>query len=212
MIKAVLFDLDGTLLDTSEGIKHSVSYAISKMGYKSLPEDIILKFVGPPIQNSLMLYCGVDSVEAQKGANIFRDFYKNEALFEASLYEGVVPMLDCLKEKGIKIGVATYKREDYALELLNHFGITKFCSVIHGADNENKLTKADIINLCILELGCNRSETVLVGDTEHDENGAIKAGVGFIAVTWGFGYKKRGETKYAMVDNTSELLEMVLFE
>lgn len=206
MIKAVLFDLDGTLLDTSEGIKHSVNYTISKMGYKSLPEEIVLKFVGPPIHNSLMLYCGVDSVEAQKGANIFRDFYKKESLFEASLYEGVIPMLDSLKDKGIKIGVATYKREDYAIELLDEFGISRYCDVIHGADNDNQLTKADIINLCILELGCNRSETVLVGDTEHDANGAIKAGVGFIAVTWGFGYKKGCKTSFKQVDNTSELL------
>ena len=68
MTKAILFDLDGTLLDTSEGIKHSVCYTLSRMGYSTLPEETLLRFVGPPIQDSLMLYCGVDSVEAQRGS------------------------------------------------------------------------------------------------------------------------------------------------
>lgn len=189
MIKAVLFDLDGTLLDTSEGIKHSVRYTLSAMGYNTLPEETILQFVGPPIQNSLMMYCGVSSEEAQKGANVFRNYYKTNALFEASLYDGIMELLSELKSKGIKIGVATYKREDYAIDLLNHFGIDKYCDVIHGADNDNVLSKADIVELCIKETGVEREEVVLIGDTEHDAKGAFQSKVGFIAVAWGFGYK-----------------------
>lgn len=188
MIKAVLFDLDGTLLDTSEGIKHSVRYTLSKMGYNELPEDTILKFVGPPIQNSLMTYCGVDVEEAQRGANVFREFYKSQALFEASLYDGIFDLLKELKSRGIRIGVATYKREDYALELLAKFKITTYCDVIHGADNNNVLTKADIVEKCISELGAQKEQTILVGDTDHDAKGAAEANVNFVAVSWGFGY------------------------
>lgn len=213
MIKAVLFDLDGTLLDTSEGIKHSVRHTIYVMGYNQLSEDIILKFVGPPIQNSLMTYCGVDSEEAQKGANVFRDFYKSTALYEAALYDGIIALLQCLKKKGLKIGVATYKREDYAVELLKHFGIDKFCDVIHGADNENVLTKADIVEMCINELSETRDKVVLIGDTEHDAKGAFEANVQFIAITWGFGYKKgHVEISYpyiAVVDVPSDVSEVI---
>ena len=190
MIKAVLFDLDGTLLNTSEGIMHSVRYTLSAMGYNPLPEETIIKFVGPPIQNSLMKYCGISPEEAQNGANVFRDYYKSNALFEASLYDGVMELLQELKSKGIKIGVATYKREDYAIDLLKHFGIDKCCDVIHGADNENILTKADIVELCINEMCEDRNDVVLIGDTEHDAKGAFFANVGFVAVTWGFGYTK----------------------
>jgi phosphoglycolate phosphatase len=137
-----------------------------------------------------MLYCGVDREEAQRGANIFRDFYKSEALFEATLYEGIISLLAMIKEKGLKIGVATYKREDYAIDLLRKFGIADYCDVIHGADNDNKYSKKDIIEMCINELGEDRTGIVMIGDTEHDAQGAYDASISFIAVTWGFGYKE----------------------
>lgn len=174
----------------AEGIKHSVRYTLSAMGYSALSEETILKFVGPPIQNSLMMYCGVSPEDAQKGANVFRNYYKTNALFEASLYDGIIELLIELKSKEIKIGVATYKREDYAIDLLKHFGIDKYCDVIHGADNDNVLSKADIVELCIKEIGEERDKVILIGDTEHDAKGAFQAKIGFIAVTWGFGFKK----------------------
>ena len=188
-IEAILFDLDGTLLDTSEGIRHSVRYALDQLQLPQPSEECLREFVGPPIQESLMRYGGLSKEDAQRGANIFRDFYKNRALFEASLYEGIIPLLEQLHEQDIKIGVATYKREDYAIDILKHFGIAMYCNVMHGADNENKLTKADIIDLCIDELGVQKHNIVLVGDTEHDAKGASQAGIKFCAVTWGFGYQ-----------------------
>lgn len=210
MIKAVLFDLDGTLLDTSEGIMDSVRYTIARLGYEPLPVDTILKFVGPPIQNSLMTYVGLTLEEAQKGANIFRDYYKNNALFKASLYSGIKELLVELKNKGVKIGVATYKREDYAIDLLRYFGIANYCDVMHGADNENILTKADIVEMCISELKEDKSDVLLVGDTVHDAKGAQDSGIGFIAVTWGFGYKSLNskiEFPYvAIVDNSLDII------
>jgi len=189
-IEAILFDLDGTLLDTSEGIRHSVRYALEKLGLPQPSDERIREFVGPPIQESLQRYAGLSIEEAQVGANIFRDFYKKEALFEASLYDGIISLLERLKKDGIKIAVATYKREDYAIDILRHFGIASYCDVIHGADNENRLTKADIINLCCAELDVPKNNIVLVGDTEHDAKGAAEAGVRFCAVTWGFGYTR----------------------
>lgn len=189
MIQAVLFDLDGTLLDTSEGIIESVRFTIEELGYPSLIENTILRFVGPPIQNSLIKFLRLSPKEAQHGADIFRDYYKSKALFKATLYPGIYDLLNSLKIKGVKIGVATYKREDYALSLLEHFKIADLCDVIHGADNNNKLTKANIIELCLNELNVDKANIVLVGDTEHDAKGAKEAGIKFIAVGWGFGYK-----------------------
>lgn len=191
MIHAVLFDLDGTLLDTSEGIIESVRYTIEELGYPALKEETLLRFVGPPIQNSLMNYLGLSHEDAQHGANIFRDYYKSKALFKATLYSGIFDLLFSLKSKGVKIGVATYKREDYAINLLEHFKIADLCDVIHGADNNNRLTKASIVELCLNELEVDRTSIVLVGDTEHDAKGAKESGIRFIAVGWGFGFKQK---------------------
>ena len=73
---------------------------------------------------------------------------------------------------------------------MKHFGIFNYCSVVHGADNDNELTKADIIENVCQELSVEKSSTVLVGDTEFDRIGADISGINFIGVTWGFGYSK----------------------
>lgn len=189
MIKNVIFDLDGTLLDTREGVIESARYAAKKMGYGELPYETMLTFVGPPIQNSFMKYYGCDENTAQNAANIFRNYYKNTALLLAEPYEGIYDLCQELKENNVRMSVATYKREDYALTLLRHFGFDKYCDPMHGADNENLLKKEDIVRICLDEMGAVKDDCVLVGDTDNDAKGAIKAGAKFIAVTYGFGFK-----------------------
>lgn len=186
---AIIFDLDGTLLDTTEGVLESVEFAARKMGYKSILHEELLSFIGPPIQDSFITYYGCSFEEAQMAANIFRDYYKNTALLKAVPYEGIYDLCDKLSEMRIKMAVATYKRGDYAVKLLNHFGFGKYFNPIHGADDKNILTKRDIIELCIKELGVDKQKCVLIGDTEYDAIGAEKANISFIGVIYGFGYK-----------------------
>lgn len=189
MINTVLFDLDGVLLDTGEGSIDSARYAARIMGFEELPYDTVRKFVGPPIVSSFMMYHGCNEEEATKAALIFREYYKEKALFKAVLYPGILDTLAFLQKKGYKIGVATYKREDYAIRLLEHFGIVAYCDVIHGADAANLLSKKDIVNLCIHELKANPLNVILVGDTFHDAEGAVASGIGFIGVTYGYGFR-----------------------
>lgn len=210
MIKAILFDLDGTLLDTSRGIIESVRHTVNRLGYEQLPVETIMKFVGPPIQKSLITHLGLTPEEAQNGANIFREYYKNNALLKASVFPGIKDVLVKLRNRGLKIGVATYKREDYAIDILKHFQLAEYFDIIHGADNENILTKADIIELCIRELKEDKTSVLLVGDTEHDARGAQVIGIGFIAVIWGFGYTSIDCTledpHVAIIDKPSDIL------
>jgi len=213
MINAVLFDLDGTLLNTTEGVLESAIYAARKLGFEELPYETMLSFVGPPIQNSFMKWYGCDLDKAQEAANVFRSYYKEHALFKAKLYPGIIELLAELRHRGMKIGVATYKREDYAISILEHFGIAPYCQSMHGADNFNKLTKADIVNICIQELSTEKGAVVLIGDTEHDAKGAEVAGVPFIAVTFGFGFKNADDVNVfpnvGYAENARDIIKII---
>lgn len=213
-MRVVLFDLDGTLLDTTEGVLESAVYAARELGYETLPHEQMLSFVGPPIQNSFMKHYGCSVEIAQEAANLFRSYYKEKALYKAKLYPGMIEVLEKIKEKGVKIGVATYKREDYAISILEHFGIAPFCYSMHGADNFNKLSKADIVNLCINEMTSCRKDVIFVGDTEYDALGAKNAEVDFLGVTYGFGFKSDADVNeypnIGSADNTYEILKFII--
>lgn len=188
-MKAILFDLDGTLLDTSKGVIESAIFAAKQLGYEELPHSTMMTFIGPPIQDSFKQYYHSDDETAQKAANIFRSYYLENATTDANVYPGVYELMKELNKRKVKIAVATYKREDIALKILKNFKLDLYCDVIHGADNFNKLTKTDIINICLNEIDIDRKEIAFVGDTEHDAVGALKAGVSFIGVTYGLGFK-----------------------
>ena len=212
-IESIIFDLDGTLLDTTEGVLESATYAARILGYAELSHETMLKFVGPPIQNSFMQFYGCSKEEAQKAAELFRQYYMTIALFKAVPYEGIYKLCETLKQRGKQMAVATYKREDYAVTLLKHFGFDRYCVSKHGADNNNILKKADIVEQCIAELGGCRDEFVLIGDTEHDALGAQNANINFIGVTYGFGFKTEDDARVyqniGVVKTPLEILDVI---
>ena len=214
MIQNIIFDLDGTLLDTSEGILESVKYAAGIMDFPELSEETWLKFIGPPVQNSFMKYYGCSEAEAQKAANIFREYYKSNALLKAKPYEGIFELCDLLKANGFNIAVATYKREDYALKLLKHFNFQKYCISMHGADNNNILKKEDIVQICQNEMSAANKNCVLIGDTVHDAAAAKKCCVHFLAVTYGFGFITKDDIKdflyIGIANKPKEIAEILL--
>ena len=213
MNKAVIFDVDGTLIDGTEGIINSVKYAISKMGLKQLPKSELISFVGPPIQNSVKEKFNLNDSDAQTFANIFRKKYAEGDVYLAKVYSGIYDLLDFLKEKNFKLGVATYKREDYAIKLVKYFNFDKYFDSVCGADNENKLTKYDILVNCKNNLGCENKNNIMVGDTLHDAEAAQKLEIGFIGVTYGFGFKNRDDAKkynpLFAVNEPKEILEFI---
>ena len=211
--KAVIFDVDGTLLDTTEGVIESAVHTAKVFGCSELPYETMLQFVGPPIQDSFIRHYHFFVEEAQKAANVFRDYYKEKALFRAIPYEGIFQVCEQLKASKVIQAVATYKREDYAIDLLKHFKFDAYFDVIHGADNYNVLSKSDIIELCIEEIGFSKDDCVLIGDTVHDASGAEKAGIDFIAVTYGFGFKPNENimvNHIAVADKPEDLIQFIL--
>ena len=186
---AVIFDLDGTLLDTSEGIFRSVGYVIDRLGLPMPSEQVMRSFIGPPIQRSFMRVFGFTKEQGDEAANMFRDRYKDDDILHARPYDGIFETIGKLKEGGVKCAVATYKRQDYAEKILIHFGFDRICDRICGSDFEGKLSKRDIIENAIRYMGVtDYLRAVMVGDSDNDAEGAGEIKVPFIGVTYGFGF------------------------
>lgn len=209
--KLIIFDLDGTLFDSSLGAIKSIDYTIEKLNLTPLTDEVKRTFIGPPIYNSLQNTYNMTDEEAKNATEIFRDVYKNKFLFEAIVYDGIEELLQTL-QKDYKLAVASYKRDDYCKMLLEHFGLSKYFHFIMGADAENKLKKSDIVQACMDNFNITSpKEAVLIGDTEHDALGAEALNMDFIGVTYGFGFKNLDDiNKYkniGMAKNAIEILK-----
>ena len=211
---AVIFDLDGTLLDTSEGISGSVGHVIKTLGLEPVSNEVMRSFIGPPIQKSFARVYGLSEEEANNAADLFRARYKDRDLLLARPYNGIIEAIKALSDAGIKSGVATYKRQDYAERILTHFGFDRVCDVICGSDAAQKLTKRDIIENAIKALGADKDRVVMVGDSDNDAIGADEIGVDFLGVTYGFGFATEDDvSKFRNVGcaaNVEELVRCVL--
>lgn len=211
--KLAVFDLDGTLLDTKEGILSSVRYTIERFGFPVVPEETLLSFIGPPIQDSFAKTFGLEGRILQEIATVFRDRYAGTDLYKAKPYEGIYEVFEGLKGRNVQTAIATYKREDYARDILHHFGFDRYTQNIFGGDHENKLKKKDIIRKCVrfASLSCNR-ESVMVGDCLSDGIGAMQNRMDFIAVTYGYGFR-RGEDcaceNVGACDSPTQLLNLI---
>lgn len=210
----VVFDLDGTLLDTAPGVLAAAEYAIGEMGYPTPDAKVLSTFIGPPIELSFERAVGMTPDEVKRAAAIFRKSYQTDHLMKADPYAGIFELFEGLVARGIKPAVATYKRESYALPLLRHFGFDRYTEILYGSDAEGKLSKRDIIEKCIRDAGVSSPERVLmIGDTVHDAIGAAALGVPFIGVTYGFGFNDPNEIRdtdaVAFVDCATDILNYV---
>jgi phosphoglycolate phosphatase len=207
-----IFDLDGTILDTSEGILASVAHTIKQLNLPQLNQEELSTFIGPPIQDSFAGYYGLSGASLQEAADIFRNNYSTCNLLAAKPYDGIYAVFDFLHEHNILSAVATYKREDYALKLLKHFSFDKYTDILFGADNENKLKKKDIIIKCLEKSKVkDLRKVIVIGDTYHDATGAANLNLDFMAVTYGFGFKKGDDLSpiksVASVDTPLEIID-----
>ncbi len=189
MHKYIIFDVDGTLLDCKEGLLSSIKYTIQEHHLKPISDDELKTFIGPPIQNSLINTYKISEKEAQIYANTFRNRYADKDLYKAEVYDGVYELFDFLQKQNYKLGIATYKREDYAINLIKHFHLDKYLDAICGADNNNVLTKKDIISNCMQKLNATQNECIYIGDSKSDAKASKILGIDFIGVTYGYGFK-----------------------
>lgn len=209
--KLVIWDVDGTLLNTSEGIIDSAKYTIDRFGLEIPEEDVIKTYIGPPIQDSFARTMSVGMQKARSMADVFRERYKSKDLLKAFPYDGVISLLMELQAKGMKQAVATYKRQDYAERIVEHFGMSCYMDAVCGSDFAGNLTKADIIGNAIAAVGIHdKKSIIMIGDTRNDSLGAAKMGVDFLGVSYGFGVWDDVDDALRLAANVNDIRTILL--
>lgn len=184
----ILFDLDGTLTDSMEGVIRSVQYMQEKMNREIWSFDDLRFIVGPPLIQSFTGEFGMELELAEKAVEVFRERYSTIGLFENKVFPGIVELLEDLKGKGKRMAVATSKKEELAVEILEHFDIAKYFEVIGGDKREvGRDNKARVIDYVLETMQAEKGDVIMVGDRKFDINGAHDIGIPCIAVEYGYG-------------------------
>ena len=185
----ILFDLDGTLTDSGEGITKAAQYALKHFGIEVEDLNDLRKFVGPPLRDSYKNFYDFDDEKAEIGITKFREYYTDKGIYENKVYDGVEETLKALKDNGKKLIVATSKPEVHAKVVLHHFDLAKYFDFIGGADlEETRVRKSDVIKYSMENVGIDDlSKVIMVGDREHDIIGAKENNIKSIGVLYGYG-------------------------
>lgn len=210
----VFFDLDGTLVDSGEGVRNSVEYALKKFGIEVENKDSLSCFIGPPLTVSFKTFYGFDDENADRGVAYYREYYKDKGIFEGYVYDGIEETLKRLKAAGKKVMVATSKPEEYAKRVLEKFGIAKYFDFIAGAtmDEKTRANKIEIMQYAFDSCGASPSDTIMVGDRLFDIEGAKHFGMECIAVLYGYGSKEEFERYGAeyIVETAEDVANLIL--
>lgn len=185
--KSILFDLDGTITDSSEGIINSILYALNKMNIEVGDKEILKKFVGPPLMDSYKKYYGFSDEEAELGLKLFREYFSVKGIFENKLFGGIDNLLKDLCHSGYELLLATSKPQHFAEQVLEYFNIKKYFSYVSACPiDESTTTKTDIIHNALKHTSThNKSEILMIGDTTFDINGAKICGIDSLGVLYG---------------------------
>ncbi len=210
---AVLFDFDGTVADTGEGIFSCVKIAIEQVGFEPIDEKLLRTFIGPPIFDSFKYTAGMNDEQSKKAVEEYRKAYREGGIYKFRLYDGIEALLKKLHENGIKIAIASSKPAIFIKRIIDYlnFGDIIDCVSCPDFDNDHK-SKAELILNAVSELGVTKERTLMVGDRHFDIDGASLAGVESVGVTFGYGseeeLKKAGATYIA---GSADEIDKIIF-
>ena len=189
--KYILFDLDGTITDSGEGILNCVRYALEAAGRPVPPEEDMWQFIGPPLIDSFQEISGMDYDEALRSVEKYRERYSSTGIFENKLYQGIDTVLGSVKEGGYLMAIATSKPEEYTERILEHFAIAGYFDEVVGSTKDGRRNrKADVIREVFNRMDITEESkpgVIMVGDRKYDILGAKECGIASLGVAWGFG-------------------------
>jgi len=210
MYQTVLFDLDGTLTDPGEGITNSVAYALEHWNIHVEDKTTLYRFIGPPLLDSFQMFYGFTPEQAQEGLRLYREYFSDRGIFQNAVYPGIEKLLKTLHERGVQVVMATSKPEVYAVQILEHFGLDKYFTVMAGASMDTSRNKKSAVIAYALERAgvTDRRTAVMVGDRHHDIEGAAENGLDSIGVLFGYGSEE--ELRKAGATYIAETVEDIL--
>ena len=208
------FDLDGTLIDSSPGITHSVQYALSHCGITPPPEEELTCFIGPPLLDSFCKYFGMSREEGLRAVELYRENYRAGGMLECRAYDGIPHLLETLTENGIVPVLATCKPTCFAEQILAHLNLRRYFAFVSGPELDGtRGEKHEVIAHAIEQLGLDESASILmIGDRDNDVLGAAVHGIGCAGVLWGFGSREEllGAGAAFLSDSPAELARLML--
>jgi phosphoglycolate phosphatase len=209
----VLLDLDGTLSDSEPGILRSLQWACEIEGFPIPTEAQVRSVIGPPFEVGLPSI-GIPDDALFRVIKTYRERYETIGLFENTLYDGIVAMLDALAADGRSLSIATAKPEHTAVRILEHFGLTERFEFMVGATlTQERRAKHQVIThaLDLLGLAGDGGHVMMVGDRDHDVHGALHNGMPCVGVTWGYGSATELLTAgaFALADHPADVVDLV---
>ncbi len=209
---AVLFDLDGTIMDSGPGIMKSVQYALDHFDRPNEPEETLRKFVGPSLMDSFTHLYGMSEEDATRAVELYREVYPTKGIFDATPYKGIEEVFRTLQAEGRKLVLVTSKPHIFAERILEHFGFTSYFCYQTGPElDDHDSRKARLIRKAMDALKFEKTECVMVGDRMFDIDGAVEAGIDSIGVTYGYGDRAELQNAGAtyIVDSPKEILSIL---
>ena len=211
----ILFDLDGTIINSEVGVTSCVVYALKKFGIDETDRALLRKFLGPPLSDSFMRFYGFDAEKAEKAVEYYRERYVPVGVHENEVYEGIRELLSSLRKSGKKLYIATSKPEHFAKGILDECGLSKYFDGIYGSTlDESRNTKDKVLTYAIEKIGLTNDRSVMVGDRFHDVEGAKVNGLSCVGVLYGFGSREEllGAGAITVAETPNELQKILLEE
>ena len=210
MKKTILFDLDGTLTDSGEGIINCATLALRHFGLPIPSYADMRTFVGPPLRDSFIRF-GVPADQADEAIQVYRSRYIPTGMFENTPYPGIRELLEKLRAEGYTLYVATSKPEEMSVTILEKFDLAKYFHRICGASIDSSRSTKDAVIAYLLESSGAKEDMVMVGDTKYDILGAKAHGIPAIGVGWGYGKVEEMEEAGAVgiAETMDELIGLI---
>lgn len=186
--KYILFDLDGTVSQSAEGIRYSLEKVLEHYNIGGVDLSDYTGYIGPPLLDTLKNLCKLPDELCDEGYELYKNFYADKGRLMNKPYSGIEAVLSELRSKGAKLAVCTSKLEPTAVTVVTELGLIDYFDVVAGSNRDStRKDKKDLIPYALEKLGGNTDDAVMLGDTWYDAKGAQECSVDFIACSYGYG-------------------------